>query len=182
MKALTTGTIALEVPFGPAMEALNERQRGFVIAYCTMGYADKTAAARAAGYKESPNGRGLSTQAQALMHNPRIQAAVVEFGKARLHEMLPNALKALEDIVNQPGHKKQLDAARVIMNRAGLQERMIVEHTGEILLSAKEKVMEIKQMAKLLGLKPEDVLGQITDVEFEDVPAEAEPEEIPTEW
>src|SRR5262249_39108346 len=68
---------------GPAMLALNERQRRFVLEYVngpSLGYGAATRAARAAGYKDG----AVRVTACQLLHHPKIQSALHEIGGRRI--------------------------------------------------------------------------------------------------
>ena len=48
--------------WGPAMAALNPKQRAFVLAYVLLTNADATAAARLAGYEDNGSGQSIRVQ------------------------------------------------------------------------------------------------------------------------
>lgn len=176
---MTTKTIVpveIEVEMGPAMLALpTDRQRAFVVNFCARGgtangheIGDPTKAARAAGYADTPS---LHTMARWLLDNEKVQAAIVEHGKARLHAMVPRALEALEDILIVPG-KDQLAAVKTVLNRAGLQERVTTDVNIKVTLTDAEKIAAIRRNAVKLGIGNEEVerlIGRVVDAEFTEV-------------
>jgi hypothetical protein len=86
---------------GPAMAALKKRQRGFVDAMFTVGIS-RAKAARVAGYAE----------ADFLMRNPKVVAAIREEALRRYGPLLPACHKALETIVRDPESKDHFAAIK----------------------------------------------------------------------
>ena len=164
---------------GPGMRALVPRQRNFVWALFEQGNRDCTAAARKAGYADTPN---LKMTAHALWHDERIQAAIHEEGQRRLNGMVPMALERLASILENP----QTDAAaglkgvNMILDRAGLhavsERKTTVEHS----ISDPGTIDRIRLLAASLGVDPERLLGarlarqtqpKVIEGEFEEVPS-----------
>jgi hypothetical protein len=173
-------SVALPIPdaaeLGPAMRALNERQRAFVVAFVVMGES-ATAAARAAGYLDSGSG-SIRVIAHRLIHDTRVQAAITEEGARRLKGMMPAALQAVQEIVENPQHKNRLNAAFGVLNRSGLHE--LIERKEVHEFRREEKIAEIREFAAQLGLDAKQLLGRCIDVEFEEVePSPAAPDGEP---
>src|SRR4051812_48603737 len=163
----------LTVPekLGPAMAALNPRQRGFVIAFCTMAEPDATNAARAAGYVD--NGKtGIRVLGHRLLHSENVRQAILEFARNMVGtEGLMVGLQAIMAVARNPQAKDHAKAALALMNRGGLHEVVERHNTHHIILTEQEKVEEIKQLAQFLGQDPSKFLGTTTiDADFHEVP------------
>jgi len=158
---------------GPAMSALNERQRAFVYAMLQTGgsLGDYTECARMAGYAETTN-QSLRAQAYKLSHHPGIQAAIAEMADERIRTGAIIGASRLIEIASDPTHKDSLKASIELLNRSGLlvttQHKVIVEHDADDL----EKIKRIVASAKALGLDARKLLGEagvareVIDAEF----------------
>lgn len=151
-----------EVPqqFGPAMLALTEKQRLFVIAMAADPFGNPTSWARAAGYsdvKEGAKVRGFHT-----IHNPAVEEAVLEYARGQLNTLGPLlATFGMLRIARNPKHPKHLKALDMVANRVGLHEiveqRHFVERTDK---TAEGAMARIKAAAALLGVDPSVLLGE----------------------
>lgn len=141
---------------GPAMQALTTLQRRFVVAWFVSGQREK--AAHMAGYAGEPGDNLLSVSAHQVWHNPRVQAAIIEYAKSSLKGLVPAALIALKSVIEDGGHKDRVKAVGMILNRVGLHEttEQVVVHQQE---SREEQLMRITEKARALGLDPKIVLG-----------------------
>ena len=117
--------------FGPAMSALTERQRSFVVAWHNGGGKNGTEAARAAGYADN-GGASIRNHANWLLQNPNVQAAIVEYARTRFVSDLPGTLDIINDIAYNPQHKDRLAAAKLKLHHAGMIEKTMVEHAGTV--------------------------------------------------
>jgi hypothetical protein len=162
----------VELPrkYGPAMTALgSDMQRAFVIAFVTGG-SNATAAARSAGYKSNGHPDSLRAMAYHLVHMEEIQAAIQEESKRRMVGLLPAALDAIEQIVENPQHRDQAKVSFGILNRAGLHEIAERNVNVKVTLTHQEKIERIELLAARLGLDPKKLIGNVIDAEYEDVP------------
>lgn len=73
-------------------------------------------AARRAGYTGDPATVGRT--AQRLLRHPLVIAAMKEIGDFSIRHMLPDAINAQREIVNDPEHKDRLKASNVILDRS----------------------------------------------------------------
>lgn len=161
--------------WGPAMAALrSDNHRAFVIALMEqVGEPNASDAARAAGFGgENPGSVGVA--AHRLIHDDGIQAAVQEVARKRLISGGIMASTELLRIVADRGHKDQLKAIGMLMDRAGMHA--LTEHKVTVEnVSDKEALARINQRLADMGFDLEGrkkFLGRagITDVEFEEVP------------
>lgn len=127
---------------GPAMKALNLRQRAFVDFVVTEGCTrgDFTKAAKAAGYGSDSYG-ALRVTAYRLSHDEKIIAAIREECERRYQGELPMSLKTISQIAANPEHKDALKAAQLIASFSGVSpiaksEKRIV-HTTSLLEDAR---------------------------------------------
>lgn len=151
---------------GPAMSALNDKQRAFVIAMFALGCRDPVEAARAAGYPDN-GGTGIRVQAHRLAHNENVQAAILEESKRRVRSLLPFAVNKLEEMADTPG-KNQFPAVMAVLNRGGLHEIAERNVNVTVSLTREEQDERITLLAQKLGLDPIQLLGSV-DAEFDDV-------------
>jgi hypothetical protein len=123
-----------EAKFGPKMQALNEKQRGFVIAMFTVrqGRGAAVRAARLAGWGQPlSSAASMATIGSRLMHNDAIIEALREYGEQFLKGAAPAALLALEKLILTPGHKGHERAISEIITRlypAETQHVVKVQH------------------------------------------------------
>jgi hypothetical protein len=144
--------------FGPAMRALTEKQRAFVIAMLTEPFKPAAHWARVAGYTD--NGKaGIRVRAHHLVHDERIEAAVAEVCRGTMNILGPVlATQGLIRIARNPKHAKHHWALEKLANRVGFHEttehKVTVDHGsgGDIL-------QRIRDAASLLGVDPAQLLG-----------------------
>lgn len=154
-----------EGKLGPAMRALNERQRRFVIAMLDLGcQSNHYRAAVLAGYNGNEN--TLRVTAHRLAHDERVQAAILEEARARLTSGTIAAASFLFDVISNPKaqDKDRLKAAQMLMDRGGLhalsEHKITVEHTDD----RAEKIKKLVEMCLANGEDPKKVLGNTADV------------------
>lgn len=142
---------------GPAMAALTEKQRKFVLAMVAEPFASRAKWARMAGYSDASEAAKVT--AHYLMHNPKIEAATLEVSQGLLSTVGPVVAAAgLLRIAQNPRHKHHGRALEALANRVGLPEvkELRVKKVGE---SAEEKFERIKRLAALLGIDPAGLIG-----------------------
>ena len=147
-----------EANFGPAMSALTEKQRLFVLYLLESGSDNHTRAAAFAGYaSESEN--SLRVTAHRLAHDAKVQAAMHEEAQRRMRASAIMASSRLIEIANNPMHKDQLRAIGMLLNRVGLHEasehKVTVEHT----MSDSEMRARIVTLCNEMGIDPAKMLG-----------------------
>jgi phage terminase small subunit len=105
---------------GPAMRALNSRQRAFVTFYIleNPGRGAQTNAARRAGFGTARSKPiDMAHQAWRLMSDERIQAAIAEEARKLLRGSAPEAAKALLELVRNPDHKDHARGIAMVLAR-----------------------------------------------------------------
>ena len=165
-------TLTQKMRFGPAMSALTERRRSFVVALNNAGGKNATEAARAAGYLDSGSG-SIRVTANHLLHDPNVQAAIIEDAKARLVGDIHATLLGIDEIAGDPSHKDRLKALTTKLHHAGMIEKTIQQMEVSVNVTYEQKVDELKRLAIATGRDPVKYLAEkgitITDAEFEEV-------------
>lgn len=136
---------------GPAMTALNPRQRGVVDWLVTNGSSDFNTAAEAAGYmKDSIS--GFRVQVYRLRHDPKVNEAIVEEGKRRVAHELPSFLRTIVAIGTDPTHKDALKAALAGAAMSGVSPISVSksEHEHRVIVDDRQAIEQ-----GLLMLPPE---------------------------
>lgn len=168
-----------EQDFGPAMLALPENRRRFVLSVLLTGGRNGAEAARMAGYSE----HSATATASQLMRDEKVLAAIREEAERRLKSAAAMAVETLVQICGDQMNKDRFKAAARILDFAGLapksEHTIKVEHTN---LDRRGQLLEVKQLALELGLDARDMLRkaglEVIDAEFTEVfPDAAKPED-----
>lgn len=145
------------VELGPAMRALTERQRKFVLAMAVNPYGNAAAWARAAGYSDVKE--GAKVRGHHLMHSPAVEAAVLEVAQGMMNTAGPIlAAAGMLRAAANPRHKRHMQAVEMLANRVGLHEVKEVrvkktDETGEALME------RIRRLAGVLGVDADGLVG-----------------------
>jgi phage terminase small subunit len=146
---------------GPAMKALNERQRKFVLALfeAPKSHGSLTFAARRAGYGTASSSRqSLSSIAHALAQDSKVQAAISETSQQYLTTLGPHAVRALKNLLDDPKAKDHGRALGIVMDRVSpIQSTAVlkVEHEAAASMQATAKVFErIMELAARAQVPP----------------------------
>lgn len=156
---------------GPAMKALNERQRKFVVAWFATGHREK--AAYAAGYAGELPSNQLGVSAYQVWHQPKVQAAIQEFAQSSvLYGLVPAAFAAFETILSDPTHKDFAKVAQIIADRTGFHAK--TEHQVNVTHSDDRESMikRLEELAAKAGRAPKELFAKtagVTDADFEEV-------------
>lgn len=145
--------------YGPAMAALTERQRQFVLAMAADPFGNASKWARTAGYSTVKGGNRV--QGHLLMHNAKIQEAVLEVGRGLLAGAGPIlAAHAILRAARTPRGKGHMQAVQMLANRVGMAEvqQVHVRHTDQ---TGAAMVERIKALALKHGIDPGRLLGGV---------------------
>jgi D-arabinose 1-dehydrogenase-like Zn-dependent alcohol dehydrogenase len=147
--------------YGPAMQALTEKQRRYVVALFSApkSHGALTFAARRAGYGTPTSSRqSLSQMAHALNADPKVQAAIAEASQQYITVLGPHAVRALKKVLDNPGHRDFGRALGLVVDRVSpVQSTAIVkvEHEAVPSLQLTAKVFErIMQLAAQANVAP----------------------------
>lgn len=177
---LPTYQIDADARLGPCMDALNDRQRQFVLALIQTG-CSQSKAAELAGYRGGPD--TWKAVGWRLAHDSRVQAAIHEEAQKLIRTTSVMAIKVVEGLAQDRNvdPKVRLKAATELLNRSGLHAQSEHKVTVERHLSDKEIKSQIVSFARELGLDPRTVLGVAfpVDAEFEVVEPAREALESP---
>lgn len=158
--------------YGPAMLALgNDKQRAWVSAYFDAPKNDGRIlfATRAAGYGTPESStKSLSVIGSRLHTNAKIQAALAEESYRRLRGLAPSAVKALENLLDDPHHKEHGRAIGLILERTDAvttTHNVVVERRDQqdITRATAQVLARIEELATRAGLKQ---LPPVIDAEF----------------
>jgi phage terminase small subunit len=144
MTELTTG----ETQGGPAMLAITEKQRCYVLALfeAPKAHGSGVFAAKAAGYGTPTSTRhSLAQMAHQLNSDPKIQAAISEVSKQFLGVLGPHAVRALKRILDDPKHREHGRALGIVMDRVSPVQSTAtvkVEHEHSLSTSQMHHIME----------------------------------------
>jgi phage terminase small subunit len=112
-----------ESSLGPAMRALTEKQRRFVLELATFpatGYGAAVRAAKAAGFgTPTSTDNAMKVTAHRLMHTPKVQDALREVGYKNIRAEAFEAIRTTAAIARNPKHKDCLKANLALMDRGG---------------------------------------------------------------
>lgn len=165
-----------ENEFGPAMAALTDKQRSFVMAMIEVPGCSHAEAARRAGYSDVAEGAKVRGYYQA--HNPAVQEAIREEAGKRLNASSLAAAGVLVKLLNDDTllPKDRIKAAGMLLDRSGFGAAQTIHvHktvTKKIDASAAEaRIAEFRHkfpemFAKMVGSnEPAPVLdGEFTEV------------------
>lgn len=144
------------------MKSLSPIQRAFVIAYIQTG--KRREAYRLAGYSCSSL-NAVDVNCHRLMHDERVQAALVEEGRKHIKASAVLAMNYLTELVTnvEADHKDRSKAAIAILDRGGLHA--LTEHHVNITHheTRESKIQRVIELAKLLGKDPRELLGDLVD-------------------
>lgn len=149
-----------EVEYGPAMQALTEKQRAFVIAMLTIPGCSHARAAREAGYSDVKE--GSKVRGHECAHNPSVQAALREEAGKRLNSLSVVAANVMMDIMlDEDGDpKNKLKAATAVLDRTGFAAAQNINVNKTVTDNSGKAVLErIQRAAAVLGIEPAALLG-----------------------
>jgi hypothetical protein len=138
---------------GPAMMALSEKRRRFVLAMASDPFGTLASWGKAAGYSDVKGGAKI--RAHEAMHDPKVQQAVLEVAKQTLGVRGPVlAANALIEIVQDKKHPQHLKAVEMLLNRTGMAEKQLIEVTHHHQLSPDEMLARVQFLQAKYNLPP----------------------------
>jgi phage terminase small subunit len=163
-----------EKEYGPAMQALNERQRAFVMALIEFPGIKHAAAARKAGYQNSPG--GMRVHGHYLAHSPAVQDAIREEASKRLNASSLTAAGVLMSLLidEKVEAKDRIRAAGMLLDRSGFGAAQTINVNKTVtrrmdVSAAAQKIAEFRrrfpeQFAKLIGVDDKVIEGEFSEV------------------
>jgi len=170
---------------GPAMKALpNDRYRAFVDFYLMEkpGYGAQTNAAKRAGFgKPETNDQTYRAIAWRIMQDPRVVAALAEEARKMLRGGAPDAVKALQGMVDDPTHKDHARAVAMVLDRTDpTVSNQHIAVTHRIVDPIQEEIEELRALRhlgtsreKLLEIYGGNGLDRLEALEAEDAATKA---------
>lgn len=146
--------------FGPAMAALTDRQRAFVMAMIELPGITQAEAARRAGYSDVAD--GAKVRGYYAAHNPAVQAAMREEAGKRLNSSSLMAANVLLELLSDDkvDAKDRIKAAGMLLDRSGFGAAQTINVNKNITDNSGRAVMErIEKAAAALGIDPSTLLG-----------------------
>jgi phage terminase small subunit len=110
----------VDTAYGPAMAALNEKQRLFVRALfeSPKKFGAATFAARAAGYgTPTSSTQSIASIASRLCSDPKIQDAIQEESRKYVTTLGPMAVRALKNLLGNSAHRDHGRSVGILMER-----------------------------------------------------------------
>lgn len=159
--------------YGPAMTALTERQRAFVMAMIEFPGISQAEAARRAGY--SDKSQGAKVYGHYLAHNPAVQAAIREEAGKRLNSASLTAANVLMQLLTDEAveAKDRIKAAGMLLDRSGFGAAQTINVNKSVTDNSGRAIMEkIRSLAAKHGLDARQLLGPtkpVVDAEFSEV-------------
>lgn len=162
--------------FGPAMAALTEKRRGFVMAMIEFPGISNAEAARRAGY--SDKSEGAKVVGFYLAHSPAIQEAIREEAGKRLNAASLTAAGVLLALLTDDGvePKDRIKAAGMLLDRSGFGAAQTINVNKTVTDRTSTGMLDrIRALAAANGLDPVKLLGgnvaaPVVEGEFSEVP------------
>ena len=161
-EAIASGDTGAE--WGPAMSALSDRHKAFVLALYQIrpGHGAQVKAAKLAGFGTSTSTPGSwNSIATRIAHDERILAALHEEDQKRIRASAPRAIRALQHLIEDPEHKDHARGIGMVLDRVHpLETRHTVDVVHRIDHDA-EAVAQLRMLKKLdvPRAKLEEVFG-----------------------
>ena len=152
--------------FGPAMAALTEKRRGFVMAMIEFPGISAAEAARRAGY--SDKSEGAKVTGHYLSHSPAVQAAIREEAGKRLNASSLTAANVLMGLLvdEKVEPKDRIKAAGMLLDRSGFGAAQTINVNKHVTDNSGQAIMaRIKALAEKHGLDPGKLIGHSLPVE-----------------
>lgn len=161
--------------YGPAMAALSEKQRGFVMAMIQTPGCTHAEAARRAGYSDASE--GAKVRGFYLAHHPRVQQAIREEAGRRLNSLSLVAANVMMMVMmdEEAPLKEKLKAAAAVLDRTGFGAAQTINVNKTLTDQTGGAIMErIKSLAAKHGLDPMKLLSPgpaapVVEAEFSEV-------------
>jgi hypothetical protein len=166
---------------GPKMKALpNDRWRAFVLALYEVraGHGARVKAAKLAGFGcETSTPQTMCNIANRLMHDERILEAINEVDGKRIRGIAPRGVRALEHLIETPGHRDHARGIAMLLDRVHPAETthfVKVQHDATPNFKDTAQVMaRIAELAAKYRLPLPAPASHVVDGEFSEVKSEA---------
>jgi phage terminase small subunit len=150
----------VDAAYGPAMAALNEKQRLFVRGLFELPggkHGAATRSARAAGYgSPTSSAQSFASIASRLCADPKIQEAIQEVSRQYVTTMGPLAVRALKNLLGDKAHRDHGRSLGLVMDRIAPLEtthHVKVNHDATPALRATAEVLaRIADLAARAGV------------------------------
>ncbi len=158
--------------FGPAMQALTDKQRLFVLAMLTDPTGDAAKWARTAGYSDTKE--GAKVRGHEALSNPKVKAAAFEVARGQLDARGPVvAVEGLLRIAQRPKHKKHITALLAVLDRVGLpattEHKVTIDRADRSQAGVEKRIARALERLEKLGRLPSPLAAALAppvDAEF----------------
>jgi hypothetical protein len=150
------------VKWGPAMRALSDRGRAFVLALFSVapGFGAAVRAAQEACYGTTTSTpQSMASIASGLMHDEKILAAVREHSERYIKNSAPRALTALMNLIEDPSSRDHARGIAMLLDRVHPVEShhsIDVQHT--VTVDHRKETLDSLRAFKRLGVSRERLL------------------------
>jgi hypothetical protein len=138
---------------GPAMAALNERQKKFVMAMfeAPRNHGSHAFAVRAAGYGTPTSSKAsIASLGYKVANDPKVQLAIAEMSKQYVTTLGPLAVRALKKVLDTPAHRDFGRAIGIVIERVSPQQsNHVVDVRHDIGPTFKETAIVMARIAEL---------------------------------
>jgi phage terminase small subunit len=146
--------LPVDASYGPAMAALNEKQRLFVRGLFELPggkHGAATRSARAAGYgTPTSSAQSMATISSRLCSNPAIQDAIQEKSRKYVTTLGPMAVRALKHLLVTPSHREHGRALGLAIERvAPAQSTHTVNVNHHVVDHSAEAVAQLRMLKSL---------------------------------
>lgn len=175
-------TLPPEASLGPAMRALNEQQRLFVIALYALGNQRSSTpkAYKAAGYG-TENEYATAQAAYRLKRDPRVQTAMKEFWDQNVKaDLIPGIHRAIKDGLTDLDIEVRLKTVKVAAPMLGLNapQKVEVTHKGESRADMIKEIMGFSSDPAVLRALIGGASAFVPKVELRSEPIDVAVEEV----
>lgn len=146
--------------WGSAMLALpSDRHRAFVLALYQVppGYGAHVKAAKLAGFGTSTSSaKSWSVIATRLAHDEKILEALHEEDQKRIRASAPRAIRALQNLIEDPDHKDHARGIGMVLDRVHPTETIhhVKVERRTVVVATEEVLARIAELATQAGLDP----------------------------
>lgn len=154
-------TVPKTQALGPAMAALTSRQRHFVTILWERAPISATQAYIEAGY--TCNRVSAQSSSSALLQDPKINAAIVEFGRSYSAAFAPELHRMLINMAMNPqvGPSTQAKVGLAMLQHAGFVEEQNQNINVNINITRQEKIEAIRADLIADGATPEQIAREL---------------------
>jgi phage terminase small subunit len=147
-------------PLSAAASACTVKERRFAESFVELGgmHGAGAAAARRAGYgNPSSTANVYASIADRELNKPEVLSYVAELAKKKIRSLVPKAVRAVEEIIDNPAHAQRLKASMAVIDRIDpVETRQHIEVTHTAVNHDQDAIAVLRHL-KAIGA-PRDML------------------------